>query len=275
MVRVSTGVFNFINIFPFIIGLVTVIASIYLQIHGGTVCQITLRDPLLIIGIILFVISMLAFIGSCCNNAHFLLTLYSIIMVVIIFALTGFTIFIVVVTNKGVARRISGLGFREYRLDDYSGWLQHNFVSGQNWDRIRSCLSDSNVCKTIHSEATFSGFIKQRLSSIQSGCCKPPTYCKFDYKNATYWEMPESGPVVEDSDCRTWNNNQKMLCYNCKSCRGGVLSNIRKEWRYLAITNIIVLVVIIITFNIGCTIRKRKKTLDHDHNNLTATAASA
>ncbi|XWS37213.1 hypothetical protein CRYUN_Cryun19dG0024000 [Craigia yunnanensis] len=167
-----------------------------------------------------------------------------------------------VVTNKGVARKISGLGFSEYQVEDYSDWLQDNFVNNNNWDHIRSCLSDSHVCKTLHSEATFSGFIKQKLSSIQSGCCKPPMYCRFVYKNATTWMVPKSGPDVQDSDCRTWSNDQRKLCYNCKSCKGGVLANIRKEWRLLAILNICVLILVIITFNIGCGIRKNRKSDD-------------
>ncbi|XVE54612.1 hypothetical protein DITRI_Ditri03aG0095800 [Diplodiscus trichospermus] len=261
MVRISNFVFNFINIFPFFLGLVAVVASIYFRVHGATVCQNTLRNPLLITGLVLFVISLLAFIGSCCN-AKIFLTVYSILMVLVILALTGLTLFVIVVTNKGVARKIAGLGFSEYRLEDYSGWLQHNFVKNNKWDQIRSCLSDSHVCKTLHSHATFSGFIKQKFSSIQSGCCKPPAYCKFVYKNATYWVVPESGPDVPDSDCRTWSNDQRKLCYNCESCKGGVLSNIRKEWRLLAIINICILILLIIAFNIGCAIRKTRKSDD-------------
>ena len=166
MVRISNTLFNFINIFPFFLGLVAVVASVHFRLHGATVCQNILRNPLLIIGLVLFVISLLAFIGSC-FKANFFLTVYSISMVLVILALTGLTLFALVVTNKGVARKISGLGFSEYRVEDYSDWLQDNFVNNNNWDHIRGCLSDSHVCKTLHSEATFSGFIKQKLSSIQ------------------------------------------------------------------------------------------------------------
>ncbi|XVF54536.1 hypothetical protein PTKIN_Ptkin05aG0188700 [Pterospermum kingtungense] len=262
MVRISNTVFNIINVFPFFLGLVAVVASIHFRLHGDTVCQNSLRNPLLIIGLALFVVSLLAFIGSCCKNANFFLTVYSISMVLIVLALTGLTLFAMVVTNKGMARRISGLGFSEYHVEDYSRWLQDNFVENKNWDRIRGCLSDSHACKALHSEATFSGFIRQKLSSIQSGCCKPPIYCKFVYKNATTWLMPEWGPAVEDSDCKTWSNDQQKLCYSCKSCKGGVLANIRKEWRVVAILNILILIVVLIAFNIGCSIIRKNRKLD-------------
>lgn len=168
MVRVSNALFTFINVFPFFLGLVAVVASIHFRLHGDTVCQNSLRNPLLIIGLVLFAVSLLAFVGSCCNNyANFCITVYSISMVLVVLALTCLTIFAIVVTNKGIARRISGLGFSEYRVDDYSSWLQDNFVDHNNWDRIQACLSYSHACKALQNEANFSDFIKQKLSSIQ------------------------------------------------------------------------------------------------------------
>lgn len=86
----------------------------------------------------------------------------------------------------------------------------------------------------------------------QSGCCKPPSYCGFEYRNATYWVAPKTGPAVPDTDCTTWSNEQTMLCFNCKSCKAGVLSNIRKEWRRLAIFNSCVLIILTLIYCIGC-----------------------
>ncbi|XVF08851.1 hypothetical protein REPUB_Repub07fG0039600 [Reevesia pubescens] len=257
MIRISNTIFICINIFPFLLGVVTVVASIYFHVHGGTVCQNALRNPLLIIGLVLFVVSLLAFIGSCCcNHANLFLTAYSISMVLVVLALTGLTIFVIVITNKGVARRISRLGFSEYHLEDYSGWLRENFVNHNNWDHIRSCLSDSHVCQRLHREATFSDFIRQKLSLIQGGCCKPPTPCGFQPKNETFWEVPKSGAASKDPDCLKWSNNHWELCYECNSCKGGVLDNLRKEWRSLAIINIILIVFFIFVYSVGCCARR-------------------
>ncbi|OVA06436.1 Tetraspanin/Peripherin [Macleaya cordata] len=91
---------------------------------------------------------------------------------------------------------------------------------------------------------------------MTSGCCKPPTYCGFTFVNATFWEVPKSGPAAQDSDCTTWSNNQDMLCYNCKSCKGGVLASLKRDWKHLTIFNISMLLFLIIVYTIaGCAFR--------------------
>ncbi|CAI8610179.1 unnamed protein product [Vicia faba] len=86
--------------------------------------------------------------------------------------------------------------------------------------------------------------IFKHLSTTQAGCCKPPEYCGFTMKNATFWEVPKSGLAANNSDCATWNNRQDKLCYECNACKGGVLANIRNQWRHLTVFNAIVLVLV-------------------------------
>lgn len=90
------------------------------------------------------------------------------------------------------------------------------------------------------------------ISCMQSGCCKPPAYCGFQSKNATYWIAPKTGPAVSDQDCKIWSNVQKELCFDCESCKIAVLDNIKKDWRIIAIINSIILVIVIIVYSIGC-----------------------
>ncbi|KAF2325501.1 hypothetical protein GH714_029605 [Hevea brasiliensis] len=163
-----------------------------------------------------------------------------------------------VVTNEGAGKALSGLGFKEYRLGDYSNWLRNHFEQGKNWDEIRSCLVDAQVCRSlgldVYQEA--SDFYKQQFSPVQSGCCKPPRYCGFEFKNATFWIMPKSGPSVEDSDCTTWSNTQDKLCYDCKSCKRGVLDNIKNEWRSLAVMNFCLLAFVVLVYSTSCCTRR-------------------
>ncbi|RWR83330.1 tetraspanin-7-like protein [Cinnamomum micranthum f. kanehirae] len=84
-----------------------------------------------------------------------------------------------------------------------------------------------------------------------SGCCKPPTFCGFTYVNATFWTPPKN-TVSFDSDCQTWSNNQESLCYDCKSCKAGVLAILKNDWRKLALINFCVLIVLNIIYSIGC-----------------------
>ncbi|EYU45433.1 hypothetical protein MIMGU_mgv1a020377mg, partial [Erythranthe guttata] len=85
-----------------------------------------------------------------------------------------------------------------------------------------------------------------------SGCCKPPSYCGLEFKNATYWTMPKTDPGVPDPDCKTWSNVQKELCIECDSCKAAVLYNIKREWRLLVLINICILVVVVFVYSVGC-----------------------
>ncbi|MBA0846503.1 hypothetical protein Goshw_003068 [Gossypium schwendimanii] len=227
MVRISNAIFNCINFIPLVLGLIAVVVSVYFNRNDSTVCETSARNPLLIIGIISVFVAVLALIGSCTKNGSIFLTIYSVLLILIILALFCLTFFALIVSNKELAQRIAGKGVGSVRLKDYSRWLRKNYLDAQHWEK--------------------------------SGCCKPPMYCKLEQKNATFWEMPKSGPDVPDIDCLTWSNDKEKLCYDCKSCKGGFLVDIKKQWRFMAKVNLVILVLILIIFNIGCSVRRRKE----------------
>ena len=60
-------------------------------------------------------------------------------------------------------------------------------------------------------------------------------------------------------DCKTWSNNHAVLCYDCMSCKAGVLANIKKEWRLLAAANTSLLIVVILVYSVGyCALRNNR-----------------
>ncbi|KAJ6759696.1 TETRASPANIN-8 [Salix purpurea] len=169
MARISNGVFTVINSLILILGLVSIGASAYLMTHhSSSLCQKALQLPLFILGVSLFVVSLLGLIGSCCEKT-FWIKIYSCLNFLLIVGIICFTIFTFVVTNKGAGKVLSKIGYREYRLGDYSNWLKNHFVNQKNWDQIRSCLIDAHVCHDIHSGVNqqVADFYKAKLSPVQ------------------------------------------------------------------------------------------------------------
>ncbi|KAJ4719061.1 Tetraspanin [Melia azedarach] len=96
-----------------------------------------------------------------------------------------------------------------------------------------------------------------------SGCCKPPTECGYVYVNETSWN-PGGGIVGSNADCTRWSNDQEQLCYQCDSCKAGVLASLKKSWRKVSVINIVVLIILVISYVIGCAAFRNNRRIDND-----------
>ncbi|CAK9171362.1 unnamed protein product [Ilex paraguariensis] len=83
-----------------------------------------------------------------------------------------------------------------------------------------------------------------------SGCCKPSNDCNFTYVTPTNWT--KTAATSTNQDCNAWDNDPDVLCYNCQSCKAGLLDNIKRDWKKVAVLNIIFLVFLIVVYSIGC-----------------------
>ncbi|KAI4376277.1 hypothetical protein MLD38_014059 [Melastoma candidum] len=253
MIRPSNTLIGFLNFLTLLASVPILGAGIWLAHRASTDCEKFLERPLIAVGVFLLVVSLAGLVGACCG-VSWLLWLYLLVMFLLILLLFAFTVFTFVVTNKGAGEVLSGRGYKEYRLGDYSNWLQKRVNSSSNWNKIRSCLVDSKVCSGFASKYlndTVNEFYLENLSALQSGCCKPPDSCNFTYVSPTVWTATASSGTT-DPDCLTWSNDQNTLCYNCQSCKAGLLDNLKGDWKKVAIVNVIVLVVIVIVYSIGC-----------------------
>ncbi|XP_077236754.1 tetraspanin-8-like [Tasmannia lanceolata] len=174
-----------------------------------------------------------------------------------------FCIFALVITNKGAGQVVSGRGYKECRLRDYSNWLQKRVSDTKNCRRISSCLKYNKVCHTLqHSNLTQAQFYEKKLSPIQSGCCKPPTSCGFTYVNATVWQKPAANTTFSDADCNTWDNDKNTLCYNCQSCKAGVLAKLKRYWKMDAIFYFFIIGFLVMYCSMVCSaFRNTEKTM--------------
>ncbi|TYJ25662.1 hypothetical protein E1A91_A07G064900v1 [Gossypium mustelinum] len=253
MVRVSNSIVVFVNTMLLLLGLISLFLGIYFVIvnngsNSSSHCRKVLTNPLLILsGFLVTVFFLFVYLG---------------VMFLSILCLIGFTVFVFLITNNDAGKVFPEKEFfvKERKTMDFSHWLQNHFVNDKNWNRIKSCLIDARVCTSgsnangVNYKALV--FFKKTFPAIQGGCCKPPSSCGFKPKNASFWEVPKSGAATSDPDCKTWSNNPRELCYDCNSCKSGILANLRKEWRSLAFINIILVVFLFFVYSIGCCARR-------------------
>lgn len=86
---------------------------------------------------------------------------------------------------------------------------------------------------------------------FQSGCCKPSNDCNYQYVSPTNWTSSAT-PTSQNPDCAKWSNDVNKLCYDCNSCKAGLLDNIKSDWKRVAEINIVFLVFLVIVYTVGC-----------------------
>lgn len=146
----------------------TLSSSLYLRQHSGSDCQKVLQNPFMIIGVFTFVMALIGLMGSFWRLIIFL-WMYSFVAFVMVIGLMAYMAFAFVVTNENAGKALSGLGFKEYRVGDYSNWLRNQFEQGKNWEEIRSCLVDAQVCKNLGLDINQDAYdyYKQQFSPVQ------------------------------------------------------------------------------------------------------------
>lgn len=106
------------------------------------------------------------------------------------------------------------------------------------------CFYCSFTFATLRQASSSSYLYCSKLWTIlQSGCCKPPTSCTYS------GGMPVG---AQDEDCYRWNNAPNILCYQCDSCKAGVMEQVRQDWHTISVLNVIVLVILICICSCGC-----------------------
>ncbi|KAE9596937.1 hypothetical protein Lal_00007511 [Lupinus albus] len=256
----SNNVIGAINFIAVLLSIPIIGAGIWLTNGAADSCVKFLQWPIIILGVLILIVALTGFIGAFWR-IQCLLIFYLIAMLVLIVLLICCVVFVYMVTIRGHGNIEPNRAYLEYRMDDFSGFLRRRVRSSFKWDRIRSCLSQANMCAELNQSFRMAqDFFNAHLTPMQSGCCKPPTKCGYTYVNPTYWISPIN--MAEDMDCLQWSNDQTQLCYACDSCKAGLLANLRKEWKRANVILIITVIVLIAIYIIGCCAFRNAKTED-------------
>ncbi|KAB5573875.1 TETRASPANIN/PERIPHERIN-RELATED [Salix viminalis] len=256
----SSNVIGAINFVAMLLSIPVIGAGIWLAMEPDNSCVKILQWPVIILGVLILIVALAGFVGGFWR-IPWLLIFYLIAMLILIILLACLVVFIYMVTVRGSGHLEPSRAYLEYRLDDFSGWLRRRVQSSYKWDRIRGCLSSTNMCAELNQSYRMAqDFFNAHITPLQSGCCKPPTLCGYTFVNPTYWISPINNAA--DMDCLQWNNDQTQLCYGCDSCKAGLLANLKGEWRRADIILMVTLVALICVYLIGCCAFRNAKTED-------------
>lgn len=127
-----------------------------------------------------------------------------------------------------------------------------NLIATQN--DLDAPLQEGQIDAFVTCKMTF------RLVLVQAGCCNPPLVCGYTFVNPTLWINPTNPNA--DTDCGTWSQDQTQLCYDCNSCKAGVVADVKQQWRKVAVVSVVVLVALAIVYIIGCCAFRNAQTED-------------
>ncbi|CAL5356114.1 unnamed protein product [Camellia sinensis] len=228
--------------------------GIWMSSHND-VCRKSLTLPVLGLGAVIFVISIIGFLGAWKSNS-ILLWIYLIMLCFILIAILVFTVLAFIVTNNGSGHNVAGLRYKEYQLRDYSPWFLKQLNNTHNWEHLRSCLVKSDDCNNLPKKyKTLKQYKLAKLTPIEAGCCRPPSECGYPVINASYYDL-SFHPISPDNDCKVYKNSKAIKCYNCDSCKAGVAQYMKTEWRVVAIFNVVLFLVLSIIYFVGCCARR-------------------
>ncbi|XP_027359480.1 tetraspanin-2-like [Abrus precatorius] len=257
---VSNNITSVLNFIALLASIPIIGAGVWLASKADNECIHNFRWHVLILGILILIVSLAGFVGAYWNKQG-LLAFYLCCMAILIALLLFLLLFAFIVTRPDGSYDVQGRGYKESSLDGFSPWLRHHVTTSGSWQKIRTCLADSHVCiKLTQDYITAHQFFNSPISPLQSGCCKPPTACGYNYVNPTLWINPVN--PMADPDCYLWNNDQNQLCYDCNACKAGLLGNLREEWRKANIILIVAVVVLIWVYLIACSAFKNAQTQD-------------
>ncbi|XP_020217593.1 tetraspanin-10 isoform X1 [Cajanus cajan] len=253
-VGTSTFVTRWINFLTMLLAIAVIIFGVWMSTHHDG-CRKSLTLPVIGLGAVIFLISVVGFLGAL-KNISILLWVYLIALFFVLVGILVFTVLVFIVTNNGSGHSVTGLRYKEYQLQDFSSWFHKELNNSHNWERLKVCLVKSDDCNNLSKKyKTLKQYKSAKLTPIEAGCCRPPSQCGYPAVNASYYDLTFH-PVSQNNDCKRYKNSRAIKCYDCDSCKAGVAQYMKTEWRVVAIFNVVLFVVLSIIYFVGCCARR-------------------
>ncbi|XP_073225923.1 tetraspanin-10 isoform X3 [Cicer arietinum] len=184
----STFVTRWINFLTMVLAMVVIIFGVWMSTRHDA-CRKSLTIPVLSIGGVIFLISVVGFLGAV-KRSSILLWLYLIMLFFILVGILVFTVLVFIVTNNGSGHSVTGLRYKEYQLQDYSSWFLKELNNSHNWERLRVCLVKTEGCNNLSKKyKTYKQYKLAKLTPIEAGCCRPPSDLLYTLWDAVRDEM--------------------------------------------------------------------------------------
>nr|DAD32862.1 TPA_asm: hypothetical protein HUJ06_011713 [Nelumbo nucifera] len=161
---VSNNIIAILNFLALLYSIPIIGAGIWLASKSDNECIHYFRWLVILIGILILLVSLVGFIFCIAILIMLLLTL-----LVLTF----------VVTRLDRSYVVPDRGYKEYRLKGFSSWLCNHVTHSTNWGKIRTCLTNSNVCSKLSQDyitmdqffiAHISPFLVNLGDSMFDGC---------------------------------------------------------------------------------------------------------
>jgi len=164
---VANNITALLNFIAFLCSIPIIAAGIWLASKPENECIHLFRWPVVLLGFLILLVSLAGFVGAYWYKET-LLAFYLCCMAILIGLLLILLVFAFVVTRADGGYDVPGRGYREYRLQGFSAWLRNHVVYSKNWDKIRPCLAETDVCsKMTQNYITADQFFTAHISPLQ------------------------------------------------------------------------------------------------------------
>jgi len=177
---VSNSITAVLNFIALLASIPIIGTGLWLASKPDNECIHNFRWHLLILGLLVLLVSLAGFVGAYWNKQG-LLAFYLCCMAILIALLLFILLFSFIVTRPDGTYHVPGRGFKESMLDAFSPWLRNHITTSRSWNKITTCLADSNVCiKLTQDYVSADQFFNSHISPLQ--VTLSPTICFIQYK---------------------------------------------------------------------------------------------